>query len=186
MAVWEGLYGGGWRGLGDLGMNGIVPIWVPGWGDSPGDYIPDQFRAPVGQAAAQPPDMSGQFNTQLPPDEEAAFQAWLSRSGRAGDLYNYDLRGAWKANARAAANGHLPDTWKKPNHPTFSNESIYSTNNDPGGRWVQSGGGNNWGFWASPADMRYQSMGALADYFRRKEPDSTVIFPSDYRLPRGR
>jgi len=30
---------------------------------------------------------------------------------------------------------HFPDTYKYPNHPTFSNESIYSTPEKPGGKW---------------------------------------------------
>lgn len=30
---------------------------------------------------------------------------------------------------------HYPDTYKKPNHPTFSDESIYSTKETPGGHW---------------------------------------------------
>jgi len=31
--------------------------------------------------------------------------------------------------------GHFPDTYKRPNHQTFSNESIYSTPKNPGGKW---------------------------------------------------
>ena len=31
--------------------------------------------------------------------------------------------------------GHYTDKYKKPNHPSFSNESIYSTPQTPGGRW---------------------------------------------------
>lgn len=30
---------------------------------------------------------------------------------------------------------HFPDTYKKTNHPTFSNESVYSTPSNPGGMW---------------------------------------------------
>lgn len=30
---------------------------------------------------------------------------------------------------------HFPDTYKYPNHPTFSNESLYSTPEKPGGTW---------------------------------------------------
>lgn len=32
-------------------------------------------------------------------------------------------------------NGHFPDTYKLPNHPTFSDESIYSNKEHPGGHW---------------------------------------------------
>lgn len=32
--------------------------------------------------------------------------------------------------------GHYPDTYKLPNHETFSNESIYSNPLRPGGKWI--------------------------------------------------
>lgn len=35
---------------------------------------------------------------------------------------------------------HYPDTYKKPNHPTFSDESIYSTKETPGGHWGHQNG----------------------------------------------
>lgn len=35
---------------------------------------------------------------------------------------------------------HFPDTYKKPNHPTFSDESIYSTQETPGGHWDNQNG----------------------------------------------
>lgn len=68
---------------------------------------------------------TGQFDTPLTPEEEARFQQWArTLPANLQSTEDYDLRGAWKADAKAAANGHLPDTWKKPNHPTFSNESM--------------------------------------------------------------
>jgi hypothetical protein len=47
------------------------------------------------------------------------------------------LRGAFKAGLRPSANGHWPDTYKKPNHPTFSVESQYATGADraKAGHW---------------------------------------------------
>ena len=33
------------------------------------------------------------------------------------------------------AGGHYTDKFKLPNHPTFSDESIYSNSNTPGGHW---------------------------------------------------
>jgi hypothetical protein len=73
-----------------------------------------------------PADLTPLYNTPLSPEDEAKFQAWIKSSGRERDLADYDLRGAWKADTKEAANGHLPDTWKKPNHPTFSTESVYN------------------------------------------------------------
>jgi hypothetical protein len=79
------------------------------------------------------------YTTQLKPDEEVQFQAWAKRNGvrmEPGWNEDYDMRGLWKSNPNIVADprGHWPDTYKKPNHPTFSNESIYATPDAP--RWV--------------------------------------------------
>ena len=39
------------------------------------------------------------------------------------------------------ARGHLGDKYNKPNHPTFSDESIYSTEEHRGGTWTDNGDG---------------------------------------------
>lgn len=81
-------------------------------------------------------DFLGNFNTKLSPDQERNFQFWLGETkqkyGRdlAPDLESYDLRGYWlnpdeKIEGFRQGKEHAPDTYKKPNHPTFSNESIY-------------------------------------------------------------
>lgn len=135
--------------------------------------------------ASEPPDYSGQYNTQLSPQEEQQFQAWARSVGKERDVYDYDLRGLWKAQrGRLAANGHGPDTYKKPNHPTFSEESQYSNALLKGGRWDDAG--KSWLFWASQQNMDNMGMNALSDYFKQREPGSTVIFPINYNLPRGR
>lgn len=82
-------------------------------------------------------DFSDKFNTQLTEDEEKQYQAWAKKIGHERDVYDYDLRGAWKAGAVQAENGHFPDTFKKPNHPTFSVESKYHDGKKyVGGHWV--------------------------------------------------
>lgn len=132
----------------------------------------------TGSRMADPADMVGSFNTRLTPAQETAFQQWASRSGRANDTYDYDLRGAWLKAAKQAGNGHLPDTWKKPNHPTFSAESMYSTPDNQGGQWVEGADGK-WLFMASPANLRYRDENALQGYFRDREPDSRLIPPAN-------
>src|SRR5690242_7452603 len=107
-------------------------------------YQPD-IDVPGGPTPAlappDPNDFSGRYNTQLTPAEEQQFQQWAQASGRANDTYDYDLRGAWKSGAATAPNGHLPDTFKKPNHPTFSDQSQYhGIDGYQGGSW---GGGQN-------------------------------------------
>lgn len=132
-------------------------------------------------------DPTGQFDTKLSPQDEARFQQWMrTLPANLQSTEDYDLRGAWKSNAQAATNGHLPDTWKKPNHPTFSSESMYSSPaNGQGGNWVDAPGGK-YVYWASPANLRYQSAPSLASYFKEREPDSSVVLPINYSLPRGR
>lgn len=81
--------------------------------------------------------------TKLSPKEEIAYQKWRSALPKPlqyeGD---YDLRGLYKANpnSKPSPNLHFPDTFKLPNHPTFSNESIYfnpATKNSAG-RWQET------------------------------------------------
>lgn len=128
----------------------------------------------------------GMFGTRLSDKDEKAYQLW--RSKLAPNLQNegdYDLRGAFKGNAQEAANGHLPDTYKLPNHITFSTGSMYSTPENMGGEWVDSGP-NAWSFWASPTNVRNAGAQGLWDYFKRYEPDSTLILPDfGFRLARN-
>lgn len=137
------------------------------------------------------PDQTANYNTPLSPQEEAVFQQWraqLAANPKTRNLANmrdYDLRGAWKANAQAASNGHLPDTWKKPNHYTFSNESIYSGPYTPGGQWTQTGPGSRqnpegqYQFQATPQNLKYRDANALSQYFQGYEPGNTVILPQN-------
>lgn len=76
------------------------------------------------------------FDTPLAANEEQAFQAWKAQYAPRDSGADYDLRGAFKAGLQPGANGHWPDTFKKPNHPTFSNESIYAQDRpDLAGHW---------------------------------------------------
>lgn len=127
-----------------------------------------------------PVDYSTLFNTQLSPEEETAFQEWATKNGKMKDLYDYDLRGAYKSGA-AKKEGHMPDTFKKPNHPTFSSESIYSDRKLPGGRWVQQDG--KWIFEASPTNIRFHGENGLQNYFNEAEPDSVLILPGSTLQP---
>lgn len=122
-------------------------------------------------------DMTARYNTPLSPQEERAFQQWAVKQKRAGDTYDYDLRGAWKTSAQEATNGHLPDTWKKPNHPTFSSESRYSSAQMPGGKWIEGKGGA-WVFQASPYNVRAMTREGLERYFREAEPDAHLVLPA--------
>jgi hypothetical protein len=116
-----------------------------------------------------PRDFSDRDNTQLTPVEEAEFRQWK----RAGDVYDYDARGAWKAIRDGRMNGpderdHLEDPFKKPNHPTFSDESIYHGFKGLGGHWDKDANGNYVGF--TPGITNQYSPSELARYFFMYEP----------------
>lgn len=75
------------------------------------------------------------YNTDLG-DDEPSFQRWKSKAAPNDSGHDYDLRGAYKAGLKPGKDGHWPDTFKKPNHPTFSNESKYAPNApDRAGSW---------------------------------------------------
>lgn len=94
------------------------------------------------------------FNTPLTDEDEAKFQRWMAdrsallKRNVADDMYDYDLRGFWQWGQGFADNGHGSDMFKKPNHPTFSDQSIYHGADDPvkggtfqGGTWTDLGEG---------------------------------------------
>lgn len=125
------------------------------------------------------PDFVGMYNTPLSPQDEVRFRDWAARAGKMADLEDYDLRGAWLDNAQAAQNGHLPDTWKKPNHPTFSTESKYNGSEGiQGGRWIEKEKGK-WAFQASLGNLTFRNPEELARYFAEREPDATLEIAPD-------
>lgn len=88
------------------------------------------------QVAQRPP--TGVYETALTPVEERQFQTWKARNAPSDSGDDYDLRGAFKAGLKPdPRTGHWPDTFKKPNHPTFSNQSQYAVGADAAkaGRW---------------------------------------------------
>jgi hypothetical protein len=81
---------------------------------------------------------SSQYETKLIPEEEIKFKEWKAKYAPNDSGIDYDLRGAFKEGLTPnPETGHWPDTYKKPNHPTFSNESIYATgeNAKKAGHW---------------------------------------------------
>jgi len=141
----------------------------------PGVEVSGALRAQAQQP--DPYDYSARYNTPLSPAEEAQFQAWAKANGKGNDTYDYDLRGAWKSGAATSENGHLPDTYKKPNHPTFSDQSQYhGVDGVQGGTW---GGGNGspWTFTPSATNLQMMSAPALQRYFQEREPGNLLILP---------
>lgn len=122
-------------------------------------------------------DLTDSYNTPLSDADEAAFQSWSKGNGHAGDTYDYDLRGAFKSGAGQADNGHFPDTFKKPNHPTFSDQSKYSGSGGLyGGQWTQTEDGRD-RFVASPSNLIHQTPEELKAYFQKVEPNAELVLP---------
>lgn len=77
------------------------------------------------------------YETALSPQDEQSFQKWKTTYAPHDSGMDYDLRGAFKEGLTPdPQTGHWPDTYKKPNHPTFSVESKYAKDApDLAGSW---------------------------------------------------
>lgn len=80
------------------------------------------------------------YETKLSKEEQKEFDAWIVEAKNNGTIHpdddgrDYDFKGFWKDMIKNSDNGeeynantHFPDTYKKPNHETFSIESKYAT-----------------------------------------------------------
>ena len=139
-----------------------------GFQDNPLDYqdIPD----------IDPLDYSSKYNTQLSLEEEKQFEEWAILNNKVKETYDYDIRGAWKdlvsGKIKADDRGHLTDKYKKPNHPTFSNESIYHGKDGyEGGKW------GNKQFIPGPTNLKLRQPEELLNYFKKYEPEYKLVFP---------
>jgi hypothetical protein len=111
-----------------------------------------------------------------PEDIKAAYQG--------GD--DYDYAAAQAAGVQPDERGHLPDTYKKPNHITFSDESIYNNKNgEQGGQWRKDDKGK-WTFTPGPSNLKRYTPEQLKEYFQKYEPDATLNLPPPKRSPTGR
>ena len=133
------------------------------------------------------------FNTILSDENERRFHNWIAQGKQkygvdlTGDLDTYDLRGYWlnggyTNEAFRARKGHAPDTFKKPNHPTFSNESIYHGKpSEYGGTWqggVWSYDGTNDVFTPSAHMLQHTHPEPfLTNYMSRYEPKVKLVLP---------
>lgn len=88
----------------------------------------------VAQPKNKPP---ANYDTPLTPGQESRFQQWKQQYAPKDSGEDYDLRGAYLAGLKPdPQTGHWPDTFKKPNEPTFSVESKYAQfAPEKAGRW---------------------------------------------------
>jgi hypothetical protein len=99
---------------------------------------------------------------------------------------DYDYAGAQAAGVQPDERGHLPDTFKLPNHITFSDESNYhGVNGAQGGHWSPlDDEGKRWSFTPGATNLQNYTPEQLQSYFKQYEPDSVLILPG-YNSPVG-
>jgi len=133
---------------------------------------PAQLRQYV-KPTADPLDYTHRFNTPLTEQEQTQFDQKFSK----GDKYDYDMQGWFKLNQdKMMGEGqHFPDTFKKPNHPTFSDESIYHGGEYQGGKWGNEDGKDT--FTPGDTNMNLHGRDRLQDYFKSTEPDVILKQP---------
>lgn len=129
------------------------------------------------------------YDTKLDVQQENSFRNWLyHKSKNAGknkamDMKDYDMKGYWKENvginpsvathlnSTAKTNNHGPDTYKKPNHPTFSKDSKYSgVDGYEGGVWTKDS------FTPSPEMKKRADKKGLFNYMKSREPGVELIW----------
>lgn len=125
--------------------------------------------------------------------DESDFRNWYARvSGYKGlnpdpDDGNqyYDYRTFWKENPDGMADkmltddadAHFTDRYKLPGHPTFSNESMYSNDDTPGGSWEKKGG--KWYF--TPSDYTRRYIDRTIEYLAGDD-ENGIYIDGEYRL----
>lgn len=107
------------------------------------------------------------------------IQGHMSRSTYPSDDYDY---AAWEKDnpgkswvAHMNSGEHFPDTYKLPNHITFSSDSKYSNDKTQGGTWEKIHG--TWHFTPSEYNLSQHHMGEYKTYFSKKEPDAVLELP---------
>lgn len=127
-------------------------------------------------------DFTDQFNTPLSSKREAQYQDWAKAQSEATgrdvskDSYDYDMRGWFNEHdGESLKGGHLTDRYKKPNHPTFSDQSKYhGVDGHEGGSWNQMND-ESWVFKPGASNLKNYSGDELRDYFKRVEPGNSVM-----------
>jgi hypothetical protein len=128
------------------------------------------------------PDLTSQYNTPLNAQEMADYNTKF----KPNDAYDYDMQGWYKANPGANPNDkgvHYPDTFKKPNHPTFSNQSQYhGQDGNFGGAWNKQDNGS-YTFQPGATNLNNFTPEQMQDYFSKVEPDNKLQLPSMPGVP---
>ena len=128
------------------------------------------------------------YNTELSPEERQGLYEHLMNismsegRNRFNDMNDYDMAGAYLEEvANKLANGHFYDTYKKPNHPVFSDDSQYNgADGHYGGHWTGGTpdvpGGT---FFPSEWNLRNLPPRRMIQYFQEREPNAHLYLPGD-------
>lgn len=115
--------------------------------------------------------------------QENDYSSWLKRNNitdvdQSGQGIDYDYQSFYRDNKGSdiTEGQHLTDTYKLPNHPTFSKESKASRRGQEGGEWSQDENGR-WTFKASEFNLSQRTPEELSAYFREVEPNSRLVLP---------
>lgn len=69
---------------------------------------------------------STNYETELTEGAKPGYEVWRARVAPGDPGLDYDYAGAYAAGEGRGSSGHMTDEFKKPNHPTFSDESMYA------------------------------------------------------------
>lgn len=116
------------------------------------------------------------YTTTLSPADQAVYDKQYSPE----DSEDYDMQGYFKSTGGAAPNTegqHYPDTFKKPNHITFSDQSQYhGVDGNQGGSWDLLPD-NTFTFTPGATNLANHSTQELIDYFQKYEPGNKLLLP---------
>ena len=113
------------------------------------------------------------------------YKDWLAYKSRiegrdvSQDEQDYDLPKYFESlNQTPVDGGHLPDTFKKPNHPTFSDQSMHHVPVvQQGGSWSEEGK-----FSPSALNTKNMSPAQLQSYFNQVETPEALELPKQERF----
>jgi hypothetical protein len=139
-----------------LPNSSMIPVTQEYWEfiNTREEYTPDKLKDikdPEELWQAKQNFYKDAYDTPLSKDEQVLYNMWYPKAVR-DKIVNpmdhgvYDIPGFWQSKdwARKDSRGHGSDTYKKPNHITFSNESKWSSQKGgspfEGGSWDETGG----------------------------------------------
>jgi hypothetical protein len=118
------------------------------------------------------------YDTRLSPEQEKGYQAWKAKVAPKDSGQDFDWKGAYLADLKPDSRGHYYDTYKKPNHPTFSTGSVYSTPEHMGGVWSRNPEGKDT---YTPSEWMMKDknrIDSLKQYMAKAEPNAILIMGS--------